>query len=232
MFLRCSHCILSLIQCHAYNPQRSYNIRAIRLNRDDLTFKHTSSLWGGNSHKTLCLWCLLWNVFSCQKVPKVFGWKIAFKVLWQAIYALRICTCNGCWTPTVYCLNTWLNIDFRKIFADFQAIFTQNFISGKFDLPKIGYSLEMAKDFSNVKYYGYGNVENYSDFLNQIGLIKNENLNGLCLLKINLNSSLVSGPQLFEPTPRTKPSMLILLSSIIATSSKQCGKLFWLFKSS
>ncbi len=43
-------------------------------------------------------------------------------------------------------------------------------LRGKFDLPKIGYSLEMAKDFSNVKYYGYGNVENYSDFLNQAKL--------------------------------------------------------------
>ena len=49
-------------------------------------------------------------------------------------------------------------------------------LEGKYDLPKIGYSLEMAKDFKNIEYYGYGNVENYPDFLNQakLGIFKTD----------------------------------------------------------
>lgn len=43
-------------------------------------------------------------------------------------------------------------------------------IAGRYDLPKIGYNMEMAKDFSNIEYYGYGNVENYPDFKNQASL--------------------------------------------------------------
>ena len=47
-------------------------------------------------------------------------------------------------------------------------------LGGKYDLPKIGYNLEMAKNFKNIEYYGYGNVENYSDFINQakLGIFK------------------------------------------------------------
>lgn len=43
-------------------------------------------------------------------------------------------------------------------------------LAGRYDLPKIGYNMEMAKDFSNIEYYGYGNVENYPDFKNQASL--------------------------------------------------------------
>ena len=47
-------------------------------------------------------------------------------------------------------------------------------LGGKYDLPKIGYNLEMATNFKNIEYYGYGNVENYSDFINQakLGIFK------------------------------------------------------------
>ena len=43
-------------------------------------------------------------------------------------------------------------------------------LAGRYDLPKIGYNMEMAKDFCNIEYYGYGNVENYPDFKNQASL--------------------------------------------------------------
>lgn len=38
------------------------------------------------------------------------------------------------------------------------------------DLPKFGYSVEMAEEFKNLVYYGLGDVENYSDFKNQAKL--------------------------------------------------------------
>lgn len=37
----------------------------------------------------------------------------------------------------------------------------------EFDLPKVGLSLEMPKEFNNVEFYGMGNYENYSDFSKQ-----------------------------------------------------------------
>ncbi len=40
----------------------------------------------------------------------------------------------------------------------------------KYDLPKIGYSLEMAESFKNIEYYGFGDVENYPDFISQAKL--------------------------------------------------------------
>ena len=47
-------------------------------------------------------------------------------------------------------------------------------LGGHYDLPKIGYNLEMAKDFKNIEYYGYGNLENYPDFMSQavLGIYK------------------------------------------------------------
>lgn len=47
-------------------------------------------------------------------------------------------------------------------------------LGGHYDLPKMGYNLEMAKDFKNIEYYGYGNLENYPDFMSQavLGIYK------------------------------------------------------------
>lgn len=107
--------------------------------------------------------CLKWKKIGLDKLKVVFE-KIDYQEDPCVINTSHILTADGKKLIRYKTTYTIGNKGEIKVDSEFYSL------GGKFDLPKIGYSLEMAKDFCNIEYYGYGDKENYSDFMSQAKL--------------------------------------------------------------